>query len=184
MSRKSKNADIEFSQRREGHESLPAVSTGHSLVVTSSFVATDAERAAMDKYIRPETRETIDRFRSLMRRGPQVSAPPPATLVPYPTLAADTDIVNKLPRGVISVYQQGYDTGKAEVDEITRQRNQYLQERNTAVQQLDLLNQRVVALECAIKDLSLLQDGPPPPRADPSHGAAGAAGAPGSLDAF
>jgi len=187
MSRKKQN-EVKMSEIFRD-DALPAVGGGPSLVVTEGRVfATPEERAAMEraaaeKYITPQTIEAMDQFRSLMKRAPRVRAPPPATLVPYPTLAPDTDIVNKLNHGVMTVYNHGYETGKAEVDEIMQQRDQYLLERNTAVQELDQLNQRVMALEYALKRFSLVQDGPPPPRADASHGAAGAAGPPpGSLD--
>ena len=145
----------------------------------------------METHVAPEARTAVDRYLSMIEpRDSAARVPLTQAVVPFPTPVRDSGFVNQLPEGVIAIHQRAYALGNAQAATLQAERDQFLQERNDAVNELAAVNARLLVLERMMQDLRLVQHGspletrPPPPRADPSHGAAGAAGAPGPLDSF
>jgi len=180
-----------------GDDALPAVGEGPSLVVSDGSVfATPEELKNMAKYITPEIRAKISAFgKRVTSLEAPTSTPSTLLLVPFKQPLVPKDAVETMSRQAIGLFDSGYTAGTREVEKLRSERDQAVQRANESAEALDMLQAQYDVLLKTMGEISMTGQlhahgvaggprGPPPPRADASHGAAGAAGPPDDFAGF
>jgi hypothetical protein len=194
MPTKPKQPETVFSARR-GEDALPAVGEGPSLVVSEGRIfATPEQLENMEKYVTPEMKARTSAF---AKRVASLQAPTSTAstfqLIPFTPPSVPIDAVKTIQKQAEELFENGYTVGSRNEATLRAERDQAVQRANESAKALINIQAQFDLLQSIMQDMVIsgkIQThevaggprGPPPPRANASHGAASGAGQPGWLD--
>jgi hypothetical protein len=181
---------MEFSVQ-SGEDALPAVGEGPSLVVSHGKIfATPEQLENMEKYLTPEMKaRTNDFAKRIASLRALTSTASTLELVPYTPPSVPVDAVETIQKQARDLFEKGYSFGSGNEATLRVQLDKAVQRANESAKALIHLQAQYDLLQRAMEDMIIQTDevaggprGPPPPRANPSHGAASGAGQPSWTD--